>query len=136
MTYLGKVVKIIDPYTIVATPTESSVYSSGKEYLIVGMGEEIQDPDTGESLGRLEVVRGIVKVEHKQDKLITMKSSRYTRSNDQREIKKIKRDPRSGGIATWVSGGGTEEIETITPGESRLNALDQVEVGDKIKALA
>jgi hypothetical protein len=103
---------------------------------VVGIGEEIVDPDTGDNLGQLEVVRGKVKVEHVQDNFVTMKSSVFTKSSDKREIKKIKRDSRAHGIAYLVGGPATEEVETVIPGKITRDELRDVRVGDKIKAIS
>lgn len=41
----------------------------GDRYIIYGVGDSIHDPETGENLGKLELVRGRGRVVHTQDRL-------------------------------------------------------------------
>jgi len=49
------------------------------EFVVYAEGEELTDPDTGESLGTLEIVRGRAYAKHVQKRLTTLRS-RETRS--------------------------------------------------------
>ena len=46
----------------------------GQRFQVYSIGEEIFDPDSGESLGSLEVIRGTGRVTHVQDKMATLES--------------------------------------------------------------
>ncbi|PIC72515.1 hypothetical protein [Sporosarcina sp. P17b] len=46
-------------------------------FLLYEIGEEIFDPDTKESLGKVEIVKGTGKVTHVQDKISTVTSDEY-----------------------------------------------------------
>jgi hypothetical protein len=46
----------------------------GQRFLVFGIGKEIIDPRTKESLGKLETVRGTGKIVHIQQKMATLKS--------------------------------------------------------------
>jgi hypothetical protein len=48
--------------------------SKGQRFLIFGIGKEIIDPTTKESLGKLELVRGTGKVTHVQPKMAVVES--------------------------------------------------------------
>ncbi len=48
-----------------------------QKYLLFEIGEEIFDPDTKESLGRVEMVKGTGKVTHVQEKISTLTSDEY-----------------------------------------------------------
>ena len=44
----------------------------GQRFLVFGLGNEIHDPDSGKSLGLLEIVRGKGQVIHVQEKMATI----------------------------------------------------------------
>ncbi len=48
----------------------------GQRFLIYGIGDEIIDPETKSSLGKLEILRGPGEVIHVQDKMATIESTR------------------------------------------------------------
>ena len=49
--------------------------SKGDLYLVYALGEEIFDPDSGESLGQIEILKGRGKVTHVQRKMCTLEST-------------------------------------------------------------
>src|SRR5690606_5047705 len=50
----------------------------GDRFLVFALGDEIFDPETKESLGELELIRGTGKVVHVQDRMATVKSDMKT----------------------------------------------------------
>lgn len=123
--YFGKVVAVRDEYTVVMDKGLNCEVATGQRYLVVGLGDVISDPETGEELERLEIVRGRVSVMHVQEKIATLKSCDYESSEDTKEIKKV---TSRGGLAMF---GPQDTItESITPGKRNLKALDKAEVGD------
>lgn len=71
----GKVVKVLDIYTLVVNLGKDHGVKNGDRFLIYTLGEEIFDPDTNESLGQIELVKGEGQAIHVQDRLTTIKSS-------------------------------------------------------------
>ena len=69
-----KVVEILSPYQIVLNCGSENGISEGQRFLIYGSGKIIKDPDTGEDLETLEIVRGKGKVIHLQSKICTVES--------------------------------------------------------------
>lgn len=57
-----KVVKIIDDYQLVINAGESANLEKGDKLMVYVPGEEILDPDTGESLGTLDTVKCYITV--------------------------------------------------------------------------
>ncbi|MDY7050586.1 MAG: hypothetical protein RPG89_18750, partial [Microcystis panniformis WG22] len=58
-TFPAQIVNILDPYRLVMNRGERNRIQVGRRVLIYGISEEeIIDPNTGESLGFLELVRG------------------------------------------------------------------------------
>jgi hypothetical protein len=69
-----KVAKVINNNELVLNAGYNKGIKKGYKFLIYSLGEEILDPDTGESLGKLETSKGIGKVIHVQEKMSTIKT--------------------------------------------------------------
>jgi hypothetical protein len=118
----AKVVKVMDfNYKLVINRGAKDGVKMGQRFLIYSIGEEILDPDTKESLGKLEIVRGKGKVIHVQEKMATLESER---AKSERTIKKNSN-------SVWKSVGASEE-EVITPTKE---PFDQPDIGDSAKPL-
>jgi hypothetical protein len=126
--YLGKVVRVLDDYSIVVNRGADSGFELGNQFLVVGLGDEIIDPDTNENLGRLEIVKGKVEVAHAQEKMATLKSCRYSRAIEKKEIKKVSSSGKGGLVS--IFGAQDTVTESITPGEPILLKLESACVGD------
>jgi len=72
----AKVVSAIDPSRVAINRGTAHGVRLGQRFLIYALGGEMTDPDTNESLGRIEIVRGTGKVTHVQEKLATLTSDR------------------------------------------------------------
>jgi len=125
--YFGKVVKVEDKFTVIANKGALSGVKEGDKFIVVGIGDVILDPDSGEELERLEIVRGKVLATHIQDKIATMKSCDYDRSTGKREIKKV--TSKNVGMAS-IFGPQDTVTESIIPGEDRLKELIGAIEGD------
>lgn len=74
------VVKTIDEYKVAINKGSSDGIKLDQKFLIFSLSaEEIIDPETKESLGKLEIAKGTGIVSHVQDKLATVTSNK--RSN-------------------------------------------------------
>src|SRR3546814_411473 len=71
----AKIAGLIDQYRIVINRGRDSGVKLGQRFQIYQIGDEIEDPDTGESLGRLEVIKGIGEVIHVQPKMATLQTT-------------------------------------------------------------
>ena len=75
MSELARVVYVLnDGMKVVINRGIEQGVKVGDRYLIYALGEEMIDPETEESLGRLEVVKGRGKVVHVQEKMATVES--------------------------------------------------------------
>lgn len=72
-----KVVHILNEFKIVINAGSESGIKLNQRYLLYNLGEEVFDPDTNESLGCLELVKGTGKVVHVQQKMSTIESDSY-----------------------------------------------------------
>jgi len=103
-----KVAGIVDKYRVVINRGSDHGITVGKRFLILSIGEELFDPDTEESLGRVEVIKGKGEVTHVQEKMATLKTT------DTHEIK-----TKPSGLSTMAVFQGTvvekEPKEFIDP---------------------
>jgi hypothetical protein len=124
--YFGKLVRITDEYSVVMNRGEEHDVEVGQKFLLVGMGEVITDPDTGDELEQLEIVRGKVEVTHVQNKICTLNSYEYDKDSDVTEITKV----RSGNGLASLLGPQNTVTESVKPGRSYLKKLLEPQVGD------
>lgn len=119
---LPKVIKLLDPYQIVINRGSESGIKLGSRFLIFRSGEELRDPDSGENLGSLEIVRGKARVVHVQAKMCTLESDEYLITPGKKRVIK-----RQGGLMALSGQSGTEEV---TEGEQRHQSELNANVGD------
>lgn len=123
--YPATVVKIIDEYKVVINRGIRDGIKNGQRFLVYKVDDqELVDPDTGENLGQLEIIRGIGKVVHLQEKLATIESAEYDRPR-----KTVIRRKSPGFPQIF---GRVEEEESYQNTEELL-AFDAPEIGDKVK---
>jgi proteasome assembly chaperone (PAC2) family protein len=116
-TVIAKVVHVLSEYRIVINKGSSNGIHLGQRFLLYTLSEkEIIDPDSGESLGFLEIAKGTGKVVHVQERMCTIESDRV--STQRRYITRKK------GVSWYF---GQEETEAITP---EVLPFDEPKVGD------
>jgi len=119
---LPKIIKVIDDFDIVINRGSESGVVLGSKFLIFGTGERLIDPDTGEDLGTLELVRGKARVVHVQSKMATLSSDEYEPLQTNKRV--IKRTS-----ALWaISNHGA--VEEITEAQPREKLTIEVLIGD------
>lgn len=119
----AKVIKIIDSYSVVVNIGIEDSIKEGDICLIYSIGEELFDPDTKESLGALEVVKGKGKVTHVQPKISTIKSI------DEKRTRSILRPTLGGGINLIFGGREEETFETV------IEPFQNIALGDFVKKI-
>lgn len=129
VSYPASVVKVIDEYTIVINRGSEHGVSKGDRFLVYCIDpEELTDPETGESLGKLEVVRGTGSAFHVQSKVTTVKSNRSISRS--RIIKRVGNPAIASLLGKFAS-----EQETIEEPEKEVLPFDEVEVKDQVKPI-
>ena len=114
-------------YKIVINRGSEHGVAKDQRFQIYGLSdEEIIDPENGESLGRLEIVKGTGKVIHIQPQMATLESTKKTTEVERKIVKK----PSS---VRSIFAGMIEE-EMINPREQSL-PFDEPEVGDKVRPI-
>jgi hypothetical protein len=118
--FSATVVRIVNDSRLVINRGLTHGIKQGQKLLVYSLGEEVIDPNNGEFLGQLELVKGTGKVIHIQEKMSTIESDK---KQVQRRI--IKRSNLFG-----LPG---EEIV-----EEPLNDLvpfEEPEIGDRVKPI-
>nr|WP_294506139.1 hypothetical protein [uncultured Rhodopila sp.] len=91
-TRLAKVVHVADsgfapgPVEVVINRGILEGVNPGDRFLVFGIGPHIFEPDTGEDLGKLELVRGQGEVVHVQEHLATIRTLERRRTRPAKRI--------------------------------------------------
>jgi hypothetical protein len=116
------IIQIVDEYKVAINRGSEHGIQVGQRFLLYRLSEtDIKDPETGESLGYLEIVKGTGKVTHVQPKMSTIQSDRVSAAE--------RRIIRRKSPLTFMM--PTEEEEIVPSGE--LLPFDDPQVGDKAK---
>lgn len=129
-SFPAKVIEIINNTTIVINRGSSDNVKEGDIFLIYCLGKEIIDPDTKESYGKLEIVRGQAVVEHIQERMSTLKSCKTTTADK----KIIYKKPILNNSIWAIVSGPTETKEEII-GNARIMPFNEVKEGDFAKPI-
>jgi hypothetical protein len=74
----GKVIRVLNPTEIVINLGSSHGITGESRFIVFETGAEVTDPDSGESLGQLEMVKGRAEAKHVQEKMSTLRSREST----------------------------------------------------------
>lgn len=79
---IAMVAKVIDPYTLVINKGSKDGVQMYQDFLIYEESvDEIIDPETNDILEKLEIIKGEGSVTHLQEKISTIKSSKFSNNN-------------------------------------------------------
>jgi len=101
-----KVVSVVSPFQIVINAGAEAGLRMKQRVMIYAIGEMISDPDSGEELERLEIVKGTGRIIHLQGKISTVKSDMVEETP-----RHIKRQTTLGSFSSVF--GPSEETEII-----------------------
>lgn len=124
----GKVIRVLSPMEIVINLGASHGITGESRFIVFETGDEVTDPDSGESLGQLEIVKGKAEAKHVQEKMSTLRSL---------ESKKVVRDrlrPHPPGLPSF-SFNNFPQFETVTEEVEVSAPFDDVKEGDLVRAL-
>jgi hypothetical protein len=120
-----KIVKIVDEYHVVVKYGSKDGAVPGEHLEIYQVGEEVIDPEAGESLGTLDFIKGKLKIKHVYNKMSLCESNEFVPNTT---------------IATMINMGSafgdrqkalnvnTEEISGGYDGNSKINMGDLVRI--------
>jgi hypothetical protein len=126
-----KIARILGPTRVVLAAGAEQGIKEGMEFIIYELSDPISDPETNESLGRLELHKGRVRVIHVQEKLstaTTLPKKVYQPSFLEATVPFIPREGR------WVEGYERLPIDEseATPEEPDL----KVRIGDLVRSVS
>ena len=117
-----KVVSILSPFKVVINIGAEQGIKFGQQVLIYGLSTEtIKDIETGEDLGKVEIVRGRGRITHVQDKISTVESIEKE-TNGRRIVKTYK------GFQALLSQAAEETVF-----DNDLKSFDEVQLGDYVR---
>jgi hypothetical protein len=122
--YNLKVAAVQDEFRIVINAGAEDNVREDMTFVIFDEGDEIIDPETGNSLGRVETVKGRVEVIHVQSKMSIARSSEFT--EQKHAVSRTIFEPFS-------SMGGAERPYDIRQVRKRLN---NVNIGDHVRRIS
>lgn len=104
-----------------------------RKFLIVELGEKIVDPDTGEDLGALEIVKGYAKVHHIQEKMTTLISNEYIYTPVIEEV--IYKNNKSRSIFNVALPQQEASSKITKEAQKTIKPLQDVKIGDCVKLI-
>lgn len=128
----GKVAKILSSSRMVINLGSSDSIEVGNEFEAYEMGDEIVDPDSGDSMGNLEILKGKFVVVSTQEKMSVLEKKKRTVTKT-RYVNDFAR-------AFSIFGGREEHYDVSIPEEIKLENSNSdyeqrlvVRVGDKVR---
>jgi hypothetical protein len=119
-TFPATVAKVIDNYKLAMNRGEQNGIREGQRMMVYHISnEDIKDPNTGESLGFLELVKGTGRVIFVQDKISIIET-------DQKKTYRKRIENPSLGLRSYKS----EVVES-----DELKPFDNAQVGDLVKPI-
>ena len=130
---VGRIIKILDDQRLVANRGLVHGWARGDSVVVYEEGEEIKDPATGESLGKLELVKAEVEAVHVQEKL-TVLMSRTPSSEEQPHTvlsAVLSRTPAGTMPGTPFSGSGRLSVKRDQV--SGTPSINPISIGDLVR---
>jgi hypothetical protein len=110
---------------------------NGDKFLLYRIGPDVLNPETNESLGRLEIVLGYGEIVHAQESMSsvrsTMREKKRTFESYMKTARPYLRPSQSSILSSMIS--RRELKEEIVPGDTVLLPFKNVIVGDNAKKL-
>ncbi len=137
----GKVAKILDEYSIVINVGRNDGVTEGMVFVILTQsGNEIKDPDSGETLGTLENVKDYVSVAHIQDKFATCVAKELKKINKEGEIsgsQTLRGAMMAESMSARPEGSkiSTEKLNVNTSQITGVPQLGPISVGDTVRSV-
>lgn len=71
---VARVVSILSPTKVVINKGSNDEVEKGQRFVVFSHGDHVKDPETGEDLGQIEVVKGKGEVVHPQERMATLET--------------------------------------------------------------
>lgn len=132
--FYAKIIHINDDKTqFVINKGSKDRISAYQKFLIVELGDSVLDPDTGENLGVLEIVKGETKVFHIQEKMTTIISNEFIHTPAMEEV--IYKNGKSRSVFGLTMSDQEPSSKIKKQPEKIVKPLKNVKVGDVVKLI-
>lgn len=125
-----KVAKVLNATSVILAAGSDDGVKEGMEFVIYDLSETIHDPETGEDLGRLELIKGRVFAIHVQDRLTWAQTKSRT-------VGRVV-DPRAGLAEFALMKHSVTEVvseQLKTADQTPITVDKTVRVGDKVRSV-
>lgn len=134
---LGKVAKILDEYNVIINVGREQGVVQGMRFVVFIEGDEVSDPDTRESLGKWEVVKGQIVATHVQDRISVCSAPPPAKDKD------VRVDPSTRTLSAAMvqdhmrgefGGRKAEKLNVNRTQMSGMPELRPISVGDRVRS--
>jgi hypothetical protein len=127
MSVYGKVLRIFDETSLLVNMGKKDGLKRGDKLVVIEKGEEIKDPDSGESLGEIEIAKAELIAADVQERLTILRT-------ETEKVSTVNLPLSTRMVQDSVKGGGFQSKMVVTPGEmSGVPTLTPVRVGDIVR---
>ena len=134
----GKIVKILDEYRVVINKGSRDGVAANTSFVIFSVSaEEINDPETGENLGQLELVKGYVNAIHIQDR-VTICTSVKMKGKEDNKTETTTQTLSGAMMAECMAKGEIDDTEKLDVNISQVSGIPQrgtISIGDSVRSL-
>ena len=124
----GKVIRILDEYSLIINVGAKHGVKKGMKFIVYEEGDEIIDPETNKSLGKLEFVKGTIEVVNVQENFSLAMSAEFYPETTIKELT----------FALTRFGGRRKRLpvdeNVIEPLQTPVS--NKIKVGDKVKSIS
>jgi len=134
----GKVAKILDDQTLILNVGRTHGVAQGMVFCVYAPVEDVTDPETGESLGTWEAVKGYVQATHPQEKLTVCRAYAPKQSKEQRPEERGTHTLSSELVAVSMLSGGPLAQSRLNVNRAQLSGVPEVQpisVGDLARSV-
>jgi len=135
----GKVAKILDDQTLILNVGRAHGVAQGMLFCVFAPVEEVKDPDTGESLGAWEAVKGYVQATHPQDRLTVCRGYTPRRAESTKPEDRGTHTLSGELVAVSMLSGGPLSKARLNVERSQLAGMPEIgpiKVGDRARSIA
>lgn len=127
----GKIAKIVDETTFLLNVGAQDGVRNGMRFVVFDEGDEVSDPDTGESLGVWEIVKGELIVTNAQERLSMAQTPIKQKAEKTETLSALM-------VEASKSGAGAEQRASLEVNRSEMSgrpATKAVSVGDPVRSV-
>jgi len=137
MAIEGKVARILDEYSVIINRGSADGVADGMRFVVFTEVDEVADPDTGDSLGKWELIKGRLSAAHVQERMTVCSAEAKAEEVAQgdpsthtlsAEMIKVSMPAKAGGPAG-------EKLNVKKSDLSGVPATKPIAVGDRVRSV-